>query len=172
MLGLAKSTVPDASSVPDSVGDSTVFDRRLAAISPILRTFRTDSLAGWFNGHAAIVRSMPNRPALIGCGITALFAGAGVDAAGRERAAAILAAVGEYVLQLVAFDGEYAGSDTITINVYNDSCEAAQSLPDYAPLVGDLNGDCRVDDDDFTLLQENWLKDNSLTEDWLEIGGL
>ncbi len=28
-----------------SVGDSTVFDRRLAAISPILRTFRTDSLA-------------------------------------------------------------------------------------------------------------------------------
>jgi hypothetical protein len=83
-----------------------------------------------------------------------------------------LSAAGEYVLQLVAFDGEYTGSDTVTINVFNDSCQAAQSLPDYVPLVGDLNGDCRVDDDDLTLLQENWLRDNSLTEDWLVIGGL
>jgi hypothetical protein len=82
-----------------------------------------------------------------------------------------LSAVGEYVLQLVAFDGEYTGSDTVTINVYNDSCEAAHSLPDYVPLVGDLNGDCRVNDDDLALLQENWLKDNSLTDEWLEIGG-
>lgn len=83
-----------------------------------------------------------------------------------------VSAAGEYVLQLVAFDGEYTGSDTVAINVYNDSCEAAQSLPDYVPLVGDLNGDCRVDDDDLALLQGNWLKDNSLTEDWFVIGGL
>jgi len=80
-----------------------------------------------------------------------------------------LAATGEYVLQLKAFDGEYSGSDTLTISVYNDSCQAAQSLPDYKPLVGDLNGDCRVDDLDLALLQENWLKDNSLTEDWFTI---
>jgi len=73
--------------------------------------------------------------------------------------------VGEYVLQLEAFDGEYTGSDTVTINVYNDGCQAAQSLPDYVPLVGDLNGDCRVDDIDMALLQENWLQDNSLTEE-------
>jgi len=34
--------------------------------------------------------------------------------------------------------GEYIGSDNVTINVYNDGCEAAQSLSDYVPLVGDL----------------------------------
>ena len=33
----------------------------------------------------------------------------------------------------------------------------------------DLNGDCRVDELDMALLEENWLQDNSLTEDWYEI---
>jgi len=80
-----------------------------------------------------------------------------------------LSAAGEYVLDLVASDGEYTGSDTVTINVYNDSCEAAKSLPDYVPIVGDLNGDCKVDDLDLALLEENWLKDNSLTDDWHKI---
>jgi hypothetical protein len=80
-----------------------------------------------------------------------------------------LSAVGEYVLQLDASDGEYSSSDTVTINVYEDSCLAAQSLPDYEPLVGDLNNDCRVDEADMALLEENWLMDNSLTEDWTKI---
>jgi len=81
-----------------------------------------------------------------------------------EDTSITLSAVGEYVLQLEAFDGEYTDSDTVTINVYNDGCEAAQSLPDYEPFPGDLNGDCRVDDLDLAILQEDWLKDNSLTE--------
>ena len=81
-----------------------------------------------------------------------------------EDTAVTFSATGQYVLQLDASDGEYAGSDTVTINVYNDGCEAAQSLPGYVPLVGDLNGDCMVNDVDLALLQENWLKDNSLTE--------
>jgi hypothetical protein len=75
-----------------------------------------------------------------------------------------LSALGEYVLQLDASDGEKTGSDTITINVYNDGCEAAQSLPDYVPLVGDLNGDCKVDELDLALLEEDWLNDNSLID--------
>jgi len=75
-----------------------------------------------------------------------------------------LSAYGEYVLQLEASDGEYTGTDTVTINVYNDGCEAAQSLPDYVPFPGDLNGDCKVDEPDFAILAEDWLKDNSLTE--------
>ena len=86
-----------------------------------------------------------------------------------EDTSVTLSAVGEYVLELLASDGEYSGSDTVTINVYNDSCQAAQSLPDYVPIVGDLNGDCRVDDADMALLEENWLKDNSLTDDWYKI---
>ena len=48
----------------------------------------------WAGGDMAIVRTMPNTPALVGCGATALFANAKVDPAQRERAGAILAAVG------------------------------------------------------------------------------
>jgi len=88
-----------------------------------------------------------------------------IDTATAEDTGITLTALGEYVLQLEAFDGEYTGSDTVMINVYNDSCEAARSLPDYEPFPGDLNGDCRVDDLDLAILQEDWLKDNSLTEE-------
>ncbi len=94
-----------------------------------------------------------------------------IEAPDAEDTKITLSAVGEYVLQLEASDGEYTGSDTVTINVYNDSCEAAQSLPDYVPLVGDLNGDCRVDEDDLALLEENWLEENSMTDDWFLTGG-
>ena len=86
-----------------------------------------------------------------------------------EDTTVTLSALGEYVVQLQATDGEYAGSDTVTINVYSDSCEAAKSLPDYEPSLGDLNGDCVVDDADMALLQEDWLKDTSLTEDWFKV---
>jgi len=89
-----------------------------------------------------------------------------IQATDAEDTTVTLSAVGQYVLQLKASDGEYTGSDTVTINVYADSCEAAQSLPDYEPLVGDLNGDCRVDETDLALLEENWLQENFLTEDW------
>ena len=83
---------------------------------------------------------------------------------GAEDTTITLSAPGEYVLQLEASDGEYTSSDTVTINVYNDGCEAAQSLPDYVPSPGDLNGDCVVDDLDLAILEEDWLRDTSLTE--------
>lgn len=89
-----------------------------------------------------------------------------IQTANAEDTNITLSATGQYILQLDASDGEYTGSDTVTINVYNDSCEAAQSVPGYLPLVGDLNADCKVDDADLQLLQENWLKDNSLTDGW------
>jgi hypothetical protein len=89
-----------------------------------------------------------------------------IETASAEDTVITLSALGEYVLQLEALDGEYSGSDTVTINVYSDSCEAAQSLPDYVPLVGDLNGDCKVDEADMALLEENWLQDNSMTDEW------
>jgi len=92
-----------------------------------------------------------------------------IQTATVEDTSVTLSATGQYVLQLEASDGEYTGSDTVTITAYNDSCEAAQSVPGYQPLVGDLNGDCRVDDTDLALLQENWLKDNSLTQDWFPL---
>ena len=73
-----------------------------------------------------------------------------------------LTETGTYVLQIEASDGEYTGSDTVTINVFADSCLAAQSLPEFEFIVGDLNHDCIVDDLDMELLQENWLECNAL----------
>ncbi|MFC1652746.1 hypothetical protein ACFL3F_03400 [Planctomycetota bacterium] len=70
--------------------------------------------------------------------------------------------VGTYVLQIEATDGEKTGSDTMTINVYADHCLAAQSLPEYEVIPGDINGDCIVDDLDLAIMNENWLKCNGL----------
>ena len=81
-----------------------------------------------------------------------------------EDTSITLSALGEYVLNLEASDGEKIGSDTVTINVYSDGCQAARSLPDYVPFRGDLNDDCKVDDLDLAILEEDWLADNSLTE--------
>ncbi|MDR2882115.1 MAG: pyrroline-5-carboxylate reductase [Azoarcus sp.] len=47
--------------------------------------------------YSRLVRCMPNTPALVGAGITGMFAAPGVDAAGREIAGRILAAVGNIV---------------------------------------------------------------------------
>lgn len=62
---------------------------------------RTADLGRWLGGPAGaytrLVRCMPNTPALIGAGVTGLFADPSVDAAGREAADAILAAVGSTV---------------------------------------------------------------------------
>ncbi|MFZ2752214.1 MAG: pyrroline-5-carboxylate reductase, partial [Lysobacteraceae bacterium] len=49
----------------------------------------------WLGGGIAVVRAMPNTPALLGAGITGLFASSEVDANGRERAANLLASAGK-----------------------------------------------------------------------------
>jgi pyrroline-5-carboxylate reductase len=54
-------------------------------------------LARWLRGDAAVVRAMPNTPALLGAGVTGLFANTRVDADGRARAEALLAATGRTV---------------------------------------------------------------------------
>ena len=55
---------------------------------------RAADLARWTN-HAAVVRAMPNTPALVQSGMTGLYALPEVSAAQREQAQGILAAVGE-----------------------------------------------------------------------------
>ena len=51
-------------------------------------------LSRWLGGYATLVRCMPNTPALIGAGISGLYASAEVDAGQRALAEAILGAVG------------------------------------------------------------------------------
>jgi pyrroline-5-carboxylate reductase len=58
---------------------------------------RAVDLSRWMNGHRAIVRTMPNTPALVGKGITGMVAMAGVSAEQRESADAIMRAVGATV---------------------------------------------------------------------------
>jgi len=55
------------------------------------------SLARWLGGHAKLVRAMPNTPALIGAGVTGLYAQPGVSEAEKKQAETILAAVGPTV---------------------------------------------------------------------------
>ncbi|WP_151449092.1 pyrroline-5-carboxylate reductase [Lacisediminimonas profundi] len=58
---------------------------------------RALDLSRWLGGYGAIVRTMPNTPALIGRGITGMTALPGVSAAQREFADAIMQAVGQTV---------------------------------------------------------------------------
>ena len=71
---------------------------KLRAHRPLLVSIaagvREAHIDGWAGGDMAIVRTMPNTPALVGCGATALYANERVDAGQRDRADAILRAVG------------------------------------------------------------------------------
>jgi pyrroline-5-carboxylate reductase len=73
----------------------------LAASRPLILSIaagiRGADLARWLGGYAAIVRTMPNTPALIGLGITGMVAMAGVSAAQKQAADAIMKAVGATV---------------------------------------------------------------------------
>lgn len=53
------------------------------------------SLARWTAADQPIVRCMPNTPALLGAGVTAMFANAAVSAAQRDTAMALLGAAGK-----------------------------------------------------------------------------
>lgn len=58
---------------------------------------RSTDLMGWLGGQAAVVRCMPNTPALIGAGSTGLYAANTVNPGQRNLAGEILSAVGEIV---------------------------------------------------------------------------
>ena len=54
-------------------------------------------LERWLGGDIAVARTMPNTPALLGAGVTGLFASDRVDAAGRDFAESLLSAAGKTV---------------------------------------------------------------------------
>lgn len=57
----------------------------------------TAQLERWLGGGIAVVRCMPNTPALLGAGVTGLHANKRVDGAGREAAEALLSSAGKTV---------------------------------------------------------------------------
>jgi pyrroline-5-carboxylate reductase len=58
---------------------------------------RLEDLAGWLGRAMPLVRAMPNRPALIGAGVTAAFASSGVTPDERTAVEGVLSAVGPLV---------------------------------------------------------------------------
>jgi len=58
---------------------------------------RIQDLSRWLNGHARIVRAMPNTPALSGLGMTGLAANDGLSEVDRATASAIANAVGKSI---------------------------------------------------------------------------
>jgi pyrroline-5-carboxylate reductase len=109
-LGVRASTAPDAASdkaetlvIAVKPQDARAALASIAAsiggklVISIAAGVRLDALSRWLGGHRRLVRCMPNTPALIGAGITGLYAAPEVDAADRGRAQSILEAVGEVV---------------------------------------------------------------------------
>ena len=72
---------------------------RLASqlVVTIAAGIRLADLGRWLGGYHRLVRVMPNTPALVGAGMSALYAPAGVSAEEKSRAEAILNAVGTTV---------------------------------------------------------------------------
>ncbi len=58
---------------------------------------RTDTISRWLGGHTRIVRTMPNTPALIGQGITGLFAPSAVGAEDVAKAMELMQSTGPVI---------------------------------------------------------------------------
>lgn len=108
--GVRTSTTPDATLADSDVIVLAVKPQQMrevvASIAPHIRYqlilsiaagIRALDLSRWLGGHGAIVRTMPNTPALVGKGITGMAALPAVTAAQKALADAILSAVGKTV---------------------------------------------------------------------------
>jgi pyrroline-5-carboxylate reductase len=96
----------------------------------------TAQLTRWLGGRAAVVRAMPNTPAMLGAGVSGLFATAQVDQAGRARTEALLSSVGKtvWIEQEAQMDAVTAvsGSGPAYVFLLAEAMEAAgiaQGLP-------------------------------------------
>ena len=85
----------DAASVLAALGP--LLQRNHPIVLSIAAGIRTAALEAWCGAGVPIVRAMPNRPALVGAGVTGLFAPAHVAAAPRSAAERVMQAVGEAV---------------------------------------------------------------------------
>jgi pyrroline-5-carboxylate reductase len=78
-------------------GVAAAIQARRRLVISIAAGIRLQDLARWLGPDVPLVRTMPNRPALIGAGITALYAREGLSAAERSMAEQIMAACGATV---------------------------------------------------------------------------
>ena len=91
----------------------------------------------WLGGGQAVVRAMPNTPALLGAGITGLYANAATAQPHRDRAAALLEAVGAtvWIDQEAQMDAVTAvsGSGPAYVFLLAEAMQAAGEAQGLAP---------------------------------------
>lgn len=112
-----------------------------AGSAPVVLTIaagiRIADLSRWLGGYQRIVRAMPNTPALIGRGISGVYATPAVDAAGRASALSVLEAAGE-VLWVEAEETldaitAVSGSGPAYVFYFLEALEEAAQAQGFAP---------------------------------------
>jgi pyrroline-5-carboxylate reductase len=100
---------------------------------------RAGDISRWLSGHAAVVRAMPNTPALVGAGITGLYALPGVVPAQREQASRVMEAVGGVVWvedeALIDAVTAISGSGPAYVFYFIEALEAAAVELGLSPVV-------------------------------------
>jgi pyrroline-5-carboxylate reductase len=74
-----------------------LLQRTCPVVISIAAGIRVAALENWCGAGVPVVRAMPNRPALVGAGVTGLYAPASVTADDRDIAERVMQAVGEVV---------------------------------------------------------------------------
>jgi pyrroline-5-carboxylate reductase len=108
---MAEAVAADGAVVAVKPADGETACRALAAtgtprVLSIMAGVRLARLEGWLGNGVAVVRAMPNTPALVGAGVSALAGGSGAELADLMWAEEILGAVGRVVrLEEADLDG-------------------------------------------------------------------
>jgi hypothetical protein len=126
-------------------------------------TVQLDPDIDWFNPQSQLLWSVVSQPAGAPEGSVQF------DSASIENPTVTINYAGKpYVLKLWALDtkGGFA-EDTLQIDVYADSCQAARNVLGYQAIAADINKDCRVNIDDLSLLAADWLEQNFLLNNYL-----
>ncbi|HAI48114.1 MAG TPA: pyrroline-5-carboxylate reductase [Stenotrophomonas sp.] len=76
---------------------STLARSQQPLVLSIAAGITSEQLERWLGGNPAVVRAMPNTPALLGAGVTGLYATAAVSPAQRQQADRVLASAGRTV---------------------------------------------------------------------------
>jgi pyrroline-5-carboxylate reductase len=74
-----------------------LLSRNKPIVLSVAAGIRTSALESWCGPDVPVVRAMPNRPALVGAGVTGLYAPSHVGPAHRAAAERVMVAVGEVV---------------------------------------------------------------------------
>lgn len=93
VIALVLSVKPQAMKVV-ATGISSAVQAAKPLIISVAAGIRSEDLACWLGADVAIVRTMPNTPALVSTGATGLFANANTSSEQRAQAEAIMRAVG------------------------------------------------------------------------------